>query len=85
MKRTKALTLFIWTVIIVTCILLITAKLAGATGDSDCPAGSSWVRIYLHQDATTPNIYGWIPFTNKCGETYLIPIDPRIFVVTVQR
>jgi hypothetical protein len=33
MKRTKALYLFIWTVIIVTCILLITAKLAGANAD----------------------------------------------------
>ena len=61
-------------------VLVLAVMSAGATGDSDCTAGSSWVRIYLHQDAPTPNIYGWIPFTNKCGETWLIPIDPRAFV-----
>ena len=85
MKRTKALYLFILTVIFLAFALLITAKLAGAAGDSDCMAGSSWVRIYLHQDAPTPQIYGWVPFTNKCSETYLIPIDPRAFVADVSQ
>ena len=35
MKRTKALTLFIWSVIIITCILLLAAQLAGANVDPE--------------------------------------------------
>ena len=66
-------------------VALMYVMIAGAAGDADCMAGSSWVRITLHQEAPTPQIYGWVAFTNKCGETYLIPIDPRVFVADVSQ
>lgn len=66
-------------------ILVVSVLSAGAQSPSECNVDPDWVQIYVEDSEVTPQIYGWVYFLNKCGEEFLIPIDPRAFVADLSQ